>query len=291
MACLLLFTSCGGTRREPRVLDGPLPTADLIKDAEAILVGTVTSLTFGETTRQSVPLFPQLRDCLVPVRAGVSVENVLRGSVPGGLEFEYFGTVCGTSGPVELLKHGSRSVFFLQRDSGRWRPLADYWRNRLPVYTGRHSDQFLAGKPIEQAISELLLTPGAGYSPEGLAYALAASTPEAASLIGRLATAQLISPLLSHTDLRVRIQACLQLTESGNAFGDCASRIVGENLDLFAREGFSSAVPPGLTFDLERLTAYSDPDTRSRAERLLPFFRIAATVPPLAAPPLPAGLR
>jgi len=282
------FASCGSPQLQPRVLGGPLSTPELIKGAEIIIVGTITSITFGKVVHTSVPLFPQLNDCLVPVRISVSVENVLRGSIPNRLNFEYFGTVCGTMGPVESPQGGSRSMFFLRNDSGRWRPLADYWRNRIPVLTGRHGNELLVGKPIEEAISEILLTPSDNYTTAGLVQALATATSESSSLIGPSATERLLVPLLNHSDMQVRVQACLELNAFGNSFEDCARRLVDENLDLMARQGFG-AISPGLAVDLERLANYSDPDTISRAQRLLPFSKIAA--PPAPTPLLPPALR
>ena len=164
-----------------------------------ILVGTMASITFGTAVRTNVP---QLNDCLVPVTVGVSVENVLRGSLSSHLDFVYFGTLCATTGPVESPEIGSRSVFFLRKDSGHWRPLSDYWRNRLPVFTGKPDSDVMIGKPIEEAISEIILTPGASYSNAGLVQALATLTPESASLIGASATAGLIRPLLGHPTCR-----------------------------------------------------------------------------------------
>jgi hypothetical protein len=158
------------------------------------------------------------------------------------------------------------------------------------VLTGRHGDELLVGKSIEEAISEILLTPGDKYTTAGLVQALATSTSESSSLIGPSATQRLLSPLLNHSDMHVRVQACLELSASGSVSGDCASRLVGENLDLIALRGFG-AVPPSLAVDLERLANYSDAETLSRARSLLPFSKIAATAPPAPTPPLPPALR
>lgn len=47
-------------------------------------------------------MFPQLDHCLIPVRVTVSVENSIKGSVrPGLFKYYYFGSDCGTMGPVE----------------------------------------------------------------------------------------------------------------------------------------------------------------------------------------------
>ena len=182
-AALLLIAvlaSCSRPPLKPRILNGPLPTTELINDAELIVVGTMTSLTFGKPIHMNIP---NLSDCLIPVRVSVSVENVLRGSVTAKLSFDIPQPNCGTSGPVESPRLGTRSVFFLRKDAGRCIRLADYWMNRIPVYTGRHSNEFLLGKPIEQAISELLLTAGIGCSTKQLEEALGLSMPISSALI------------------------------------------------------------------------------------------------------------
>ena len=289
-AALLLIAvlaSCSRPPLKPRILNGPLPTTELINDAELIVVGTMTSLTFGKPIHMNIP---NLSDCLIPVRVSVSVENVLRGSVTAKLSFEYLGPNCGTSGPVESPRLGTRSVFFLRKDAGRWRPLADYWMNRIPVYTGRHSNEFLLGKPIEQAISELLLTAGIGCSTKQLEEALALSMPISSALIGLPATDQLLKPYLNHPDLRVRAQACHDLNGSGASTEDCASRLIRENLDIVDKRGFE-AVPPGVVLDLQQLVSYADPATRDRFTAVLPFFKDPAMDLRMPPPLLPPTLR
>jgi hypothetical protein len=289
-ATLLLiaeFASCSRPSLKPRILDGPLPTAELIRSADVIVVGTMTSLILGKPIHTNIP---NLNDCLVPAWVNVSVENVLRGSVPTSLEFEYFGSNCGTSGPVESPQLGSRSVFFLRRDSEVWRSLADYWMNRIPVYTGRHAHEFLVGKPIEQAISEILLTPGAESTTVGLIEALTLSAPMSSSLIGPVAVEQLLKPYLSHPDMGARVRACGELNGFGDSSEDCASRLVGENLDLIAKRGFG-AIPPSLVLDLEQLSNYAESNTRGRFRTVLPFLKDAGMAPPVPAPLVPPALR
>jgi hypothetical protein len=287
------LTSCGGPQFNPRVLSGPLSPPELVRGAEAITVGTITSLQFRQAIHANVPLFPQLNDCLVPVRVTVSVENSLRGDVGSRqLDFASFGTVCGTTGPVESPQYGARGVFFLRKDSGHWRTLADYWRNGLPVLTGRHGNELLSGKPIEQAIAEILLTPGDDCSTRSLMRAVAMSTPESVALIGPRGTRRLLRPLLNHPDMHIRATACLWLNDLGDPSEneDCAHQSVAENLDAIVQQGFGG-IPPGFAFDLGRLADFSDPATRTRAHLLLSFVKTATLAPPAPWPPLPAGLR
>jgi hypothetical protein len=99
-AAILLF-SCGAPRFRPQV--GHYPDPELIGRAEAIVVGTVTSLKVTDEIR--------LKECLVLIRAGVVVENVLKGHLSNAwVDYYYFGPWCATTGPVESLQLGSRNV-------------------------------------------------------------------------------------------------------------------------------------------------------------------------------------
>jgi hypothetical protein len=286
---LAMFVSCAARSLAPNVLEGPLPTTELIARADTIVVGTIESLTFGKAVHVSLPQFSQLNDCLAPIQARVSVENVLRGNVPLKLDYQYFGTLCGTMGPVELPTVGSRSVFFLHRERGVWRPLGDYWMNRIRVLTGSHRREVMA-QPLERAIAEILLVPGHDCTAHALVEALATSTSQSANLIGQSATATLVTPLLHHSDQRIRLQACIELGGLGSALAEgCASRLLEVSLNAVDEQGFGAV--SGIARDLEQLAGYANPEIRRRAGHVLPFAKAVDFAPPAPVAPLPPALR
>ncbi|HEY2844342.1 MAG TPA: hypothetical protein VGJ09_11855, partial [Bryobacteraceae bacterium] len=158
----------------------------MIRRADVIVVGTIARL--------DVAAKPAEGQCSVLLRVELLVENVLKGSASEqSLDYYYFGPFCGIAGPVESLELGSRSIFFLNKDQGYWRAVADYWRNRLPVASGSHASEFNPGKSIEQAIAEVLLIPGDRYSASGFASAIQTeAAPTARSLAGSTHANQLL---------------------------------------------------------------------------------------------------
>jgi hypothetical protein len=121
LMAVLVLASFGEPRLVPHVRQGPLGTSELIRRADAILIGTITTLEFGDRIHTEVAGMPGLTDCLLPVRVTVSVEHVLRGDTgPGPLDYQYFGAACGTMGPVESPHPDTRSIFFLRKQLGRW---------------------------------------------------------------------------------------------------------------------------------------------------------------------------
>jgi hypothetical protein len=116
---VVLLASCNRPALVPRIGPGPLSTTDLVRRSEIIVVGSITNFKFGERVDAQIPLFPDLDHCLIPVRVTVSVENSIKGNVPAGpLVYYYFGSVCGTMGPVESPSRHPRSIFFLRRERG-----------------------------------------------------------------------------------------------------------------------------------------------------------------------------
>ena len=49
------LTSCGGPQPNPRILDGPIPTPELVQGADVIIVGTITSFQYGEKIHANIP--------------------------------------------------------------------------------------------------------------------------------------------------------------------------------------------------------------------------------------------
>jgi hypothetical protein len=218
------------------------------------------------------------------VRVDVQVENVLKGDVSGGdLEYFYFGPSCGTTGPVESPQLGSRSVFFLHREQGRWRTLVDYWRTRIPVLSGRHPDSAVTGT-VGTPVADVLLTPGTEYSAEGLVQALKTDAVFAAlDLIGPEHTEKLLQPLQTNHFREVRAAACVATGEFFRRW-DCAGRVLSEfSIDKF------DAVPPTLLGDLRDLARHAGVDSRTLSA--LAFAASVASRPLIASPEVPLGLK
>jgi hypothetical protein len=265
------LSSCSRPQFQPRESAGPLAVPESIQRADAIIVGTVSKV--------EIAALPKTDHCSVLIRAEVLVENVLKGSVrEPSVSYYYFGPNCGFVGPVEVLDTASRKIFFLSRDQGYWRALADYWRNTLPVNSGRHPGDFSDGKPIEQAVAEVLLMPGDRYSASNFASTIQTqAAPIARTLTGSSGTDRLAQLLLGHPDMGVRAAACLVLKQD-QAADTCADSILSWYLDRFANGNFSG-ISASLVWRLQFLVAFAGPKLQSRSEYLLYQARIATTLP------------
>ena len=280
---LVMLTSCGPPEFGPEIGPGPLPIKDLVRRADVVVVGTITS--------QVIVATPIPGKCLFLTRANVAVESVLRGDVGAdSLAYYYFDTWCATSGPVDLPRSGTRSIFFLRKDGGHWRPIGDYWRNRIPVLSGRHARNAFSGEPIGEAIAKVLLTTGEDCRPDELVEALS-TTPRfaAVGLLGAERTSQLMEPLLNYPDAHLRVAACAAITESLGAH-PCAKDLVVPYLDRLERGEFDGMTNTFLSH-LRSLSQYTVPLVRKRAQMLLPIAETMARAPDIARPALPAALR
>jgi hypothetical protein len=283
LASLAVLCSCHRPQFQPRESAGPLAVSELIQRADGIIVGTISGLEIAAKPRQA--------ECYVLVRAKVVVENVLKGNIPERtVDYYYFGPACAIMGPTEVLHTGSRYILFLRREQGSWRAIADYWRNTLPVDSGRHPRDFTVGKRIEEAIAEILLIPGDRYSASTFAGAIQTqATPIARTLIGQDGTDRLARLLLSHPDIGIRAAACLALKQD-QAADACAGPILSWYLDRFARGNFVG-ISGALVRRLEFLEAYVEPEVQSRAEYLLYQASVATTLPGPPEVTLPGVLR
>jgi hypothetical protein len=287
---VFLFASCNRPAPVPKVGSGPLATTDLIRHSEVIFVGSISSFKFGQRVHAYIPLFPELNDCLVPVRVTVSIENVLRGGLrPGALDYYYFASVCATTGPVEDPASHRRSIFFLRREHGRWRTIEDYWTNRLWIFSGRHSDDLIRGRTIYEAIPLVLLTPGEGFSAERFASELAWGTGPARELVGEAGARRLLTPLLKHPDLYVRCQACIKL-EPHDGPWDCAGPVLAAVLDRVV-SGDSAWITPRIFSELQMLAGHADRTIQQRTKRLFPMMKIYSGPPGSLPPPTATPLR
>lgn len=206
-----------------------------------MLPATIRDFKVSQKAQAHVPRFPQLDGCLVSVRVTFSVENVLRRSLlPGPLDYYYFGTLCGTMGPVENL-FPPRNVFFLRKQQGHWTAIEDYWMNRIPVRGGRHSDNLGRGKSGEDAIPEILLTPETDTQPRLLLCRFSDEGNNATVLLGAAGARRLIVPLLNHPDLNVRAEACIALERDSGPWS-CTGPALPTGLDRLAAGGLLVSV-------------------------------------------------
>ncbi len=119
-------------------------------------------------------------------------------------------------------------------------------------------------------------TPGAGYSPGD--FALEGEPSDAArALIGPGPTNRLLESLLDHSDIRVRVAACVALA-SDDPNASCASRVLSDYLDRFEKGDFTG-ISRALVMRLRALEGYAEPSVRSRAPYLLYEASAAAGLP------------
>ena len=282
LLALAALCSCSRPRFQPRESVGPLAVPELIQRADAIIVATVSKVEIAAPRNEF--------RCLVLMRAELIVENVLKGTVPeSSVNYYDLGPSCGFVGPVEVLDTNSRKIFFLRQEQGYWRAIADYWHNTVPVVSGRHPGEFTVGKPIEQAIAEILLVPGDHYSALNFAGAMQTeAAPIARILTGSSGTDRLARLLLTHPDMGVRAAACLILKQDQAADG-CTDPILSWYFDRFA-EGNFTGISAGLIWTLQFLDAYAGSELQSRAKYLLYEARVATTLPGLPEVRLPDAL-
>lgn len=291
LVIVVWLAACSRATLVPRVGPGPLATTELVNRSELIFVGSINSFKFSEPIHAHIPLFPQLDECMVPVRVSVTVENVLQGSIRRGpLEYYFFGSVCSTMGPVENPSVNPRSIFFLRRESGTWRVTEDYWKNRLWIFSGRHSDDLIRGKNVAEAIPLILLTPGDNFSPEDFAsLGLVWATGPSMELVGEEATHSLIRPLLTHPDLYLRCKVCTMLAPEADKW-DCAGPVLDAVLNRLST-GEAGWLKPDLLTDIQMLTDHADREVRQRVTRMIPGIRLHIGPLPKLPPATTTGLR
>ena len=263
LVLLGMLVSCGPQTLEPDGGPSRPSLQELIHRSDAILTGTISG--WKNVSKRAGD------ECSNLVRVTISVENVLLQDAPPGarlrrqLDAYFYSPRCGSSDFIEPPRRGLRSIYFLRNDHGRWRTLADYWGS-IPVYSGRHTDEAGAGKSIEWRIAEILLTPGEGYSPRDFALD-GEPSDDARALIGAGPANQLISSLLDHPDMLVRVAACVALAKEDQS-PSCAGPVLSAYLDRFEKGDFRG-ISRALVMRLRSLEGYAEPSVRSRAPYLL----------------------
>jgi hypothetical protein len=147
----------------PRLIDQCGDGADP-RSAPIVVVGVVRSDTL---VLRPVPMHKDRSTPLQMRRMHVSVENVLRGDIPGQhVEIYYFTWASAFDGPQPLgmWNVGSRRILWLRRDGGVFRTSCDGWDGcTWGVYSGSHPHlKIKQGEPIERALADIVFTRGEG---------------------------------------------------------------------------------------------------------------------------------
>jgi hypothetical protein len=209
----------------------PPDVKQLVSRSSAIVVGTVAC---AKAIREGVPARKQPELLLDQIRADVAVENVLLGDIKQTrLEIEFFAysrkNRGGYTGPSLLtVGPGERWMFFLTRESGVYRSVADVrGSNALTVGSGlhknvRHFDDpqsawmvlYTSDTDIGNSISDVLLDLGEGYSASGVARTLNSSVYVSSTLSTRKKTvARLLKLVANEREPVIGAEACLILAE------------------------------------------------------------------------------
>ena len=208
---LAFFVSCTGCRREFGIRETePKYSINDPAGVPIVLVGKVI-----ERGRPVGP-FHRSRFGRLDVqlwKAGVQVENVLQGGVGrGDVDIFYFIHDVPGSARILFLLPGERDVFFLMKDGDKLRTICEAARNCCAetVTTGAHPDSGKAsGLPINQAITDILLTRGIGVNDKQLMEAVAkqGNSPR----FGEEATVSSLLRLVKTESPAVREAACESL--------------------------------------------------------------------------------
>ena len=184
-----------------------------VSHVPVILVGLV--LEDAVTDGQYHPSRYDSNEWTIRCRVKVKVENVLQGEVTGTEVNIYFfiaAVSTGGSGVRFGFRKGYRDIFFLQRDYGELRLIADTYSNNsiVKVLSGAHPNFHRdPSGPVWDCITDLLLTRGVGVDDRQMTEAIHAD-----SLSKEYAPSELIKKLnqLAREETpAVRERACFYL--------------------------------------------------------------------------------
>ena len=146
------------------------------------------------------------------MKASVTIENLLKGSVPGRVASFCFYTTSGpTMGDTNNIKIGDRYVLFLVSDAGVLRAVRDLWRSGIEVGTGSHALGLEPSGSIQETISTLLLTAGADLNPKTFERAIIRSVPFADEWLDHCRVTRLLTVLTQFPNAVVQNAASEQL--------------------------------------------------------------------------------
>jgi hypothetical protein len=210
----------------------PPDVRQLIWRSSSIVVGKVLGV---KTNREGVPARKKPEMLLDELRVDFAPENILLGDAPQTtfsiVLFEYSRkNRFGYSGPPPLaVVTGERRMFFLTRDSGVYRSVADVrGDNQITVWSGLHKNvqhvddmhntawiyPYPTDSAIGNAMADILLELGEGYSSSGVSHTLNSTAYLCSILTNRRKTAARLQKLVATTSApEISAQACLILAE------------------------------------------------------------------------------
>jgi hypothetical protein len=229
-AFTILTAGCGSSVPRLDVISKNVTLENMIRDAPVIIIGEPKS---GE-------LIGPIRDGRCLIKTTTTIENVLRGQIPGQTADFYFYTNCNGAwmrGWRLPQPHG-RYVFFLMWDHGVLRSLRDFRKTAVEVTSGRHKDLPLSSeKLLEERLAVLLLTPGDDLNPALFSSGLLMADGFSGTL-GRWRTVKMLKALRTNPIRAVRIGACEELTLNYMGQDECWNTLdVGDGSDLRYHHG------------------------------------------------------
>lgn len=216
--CCLCLSGCGAGQM--RDLYDERNAIECFNVAPIIVVGRIVSVTpLGPPRRSSAPPHPRMQ----PLNLMVSVENVLKGHVPGPtIAVLAFYVAEGTTGPKRFAPaldgERIRRLFALRWDRERLRVLLDTWSGGYAreLYSGDHRGAHLPSDPAK-AMAAVMLTLGKDWFPHAFAMDIIGSTIVALNLSRDPEyVVSLLQPLAAseNAEVREQAQAAIKLIQS-----------------------------------------------------------------------------
>lgn len=235
---LLLLGGCGS----PFVgdLSQQVSRSDMLERAEFAFVGTIQNQHIENPTTHRIILpekQQQLERFYRVVRYSVSVETLLRGSLPQNIdvyEVFWFG---GGSGDWNAVRPGDRCLFLVRSDRGRLRVVRDYWRSIFPTTGGPYQHVPLGDSdPFWERIALMNFDL---WGPHDLARTTQvdfhyADPGHALTAWRRL---KLLRGLLLHPSSAVRISACREILRQRSGEDGCWSLLSPAEKSLTSAHG------------------------------------------------------
>ncbi len=224
--CLSCASTMGFTPRRPDV--GTFPY-EQVSSIPFIFVGRIVSNV--EVGHQKPAPWNKYQKVQL-YRVNLTVENVLQGRVDSGdlyvYYFAYWGPI-GSPPGLGMSKRagdwhiGDREMFFLRKESGKFRTICDISdRCVVPVFSGPHPQfRINTTKPLEYNIIDLLLTRGNNADDEDMIKAIHSDRP---SLFSQSYTIVKLKQLVREEAPKVRDAACKALLNWGQRCSSVSAR-------------------------------------------------------------------
>ena len=210
-AAVALLTGCAGPRLVFRS-NREMSREEQLKRADLVFIGLIQ--------RHHVESWPRFQfthpegDMWGVTRREVMIEHVLRGTESRRnidvFEIEWTG---GRNGEWNTTNNGSRYLFLVRRENGRYHVVGDYWRSIYPISSGRHGRL-----PLDESHSlwERIALMNWWLGPDADVAGMNYHDPAEALSVWRVV--KLERGLVRHPNSAVRVAACyalLQLPELG----------------------------------------------------------------------------